>query len=367
MLRSLWQLQAVDAGIRTDRVLSMRVALNFSKYTTPPLRAQFLTALADRLRDLPGVRSAGGAGTFPMNDGGSFLAGVRVQGQPEVEAARLPRAEIQSATAGYFQTVGIPLIRGRLIEDRDLAERESVAVISDSMARQFFADADPVGKRISTDNGQRWITIVGVVGDVRSDALDVTPRPTMYAPFGPDAFGTMWIVASTDGDPAQLTPLARQALREIDPALPAYSIAPLAAAVSDSVAQRRFSMLLLAAFAGVALFLAAVGIYGVVAYGVTQRTQEIGVRMAIGAERRDVLTLVIGGGLKLALLGVAIGLAGALALSRLIEAMLFDVRPFDPPSYAATAVLLLAIAALACYLPARRAMNVDPIIAIRQE
>jgi putative ABC transport system permease protein len=189
----------------------------------------------------------------------------------------------------------------------------------------------------------------------------------MYVPFGQDGFGTMWIVASTGEDPTQLTSLARQTLRDIDPALPAYSVAPLTTVVSDSVAERRFSMLLLAVFASVALFLAAVGIYGVVAYGVTQRTQEIGVRMAMGAERRNILTLVLGGGLRLALAGVVIGLAGALALSRLIETMLFNVQPFDPPSYAATALLLLAIAALACYVPARRAMRVDPIIAIRQE
>jgi putative ABC transport system permease protein len=187
----------------------------------------------------------------------------------------------------------------------------------------------------------------------------------MYVPFKQDVFSTMWVVARTTGDPGQLTSAARDAVRELDRGLPAYSIVPLDTVVSESVAQQRFSMLLLTLFALVALFLAAVGLYGVVAYTVSQRTQEIGLRMAIGARPGDVLKMIVGGGMKLALAGVVIGLAAALAAANVVASMLFEVTPFDPVSYAATAAVILAVAALACYVPARRAMRVDPIVALR--
>jgi putative ABC transport system permease protein len=189
----------------------------------------------------------------------------------------------------------------------------------------------------------------------------------MYVPYRQDPFGTMWVLAQTTGDPNQMIAAARQVVRTIDSALPAYDATPLASAISESVAQRRFSMLLIGLFAGIALFLAAVGLYGVVAYTVTQRTQEIGVRMAIGARPAHVLRLVVGGGLKLAIAGVVLGTAVALIVARLIATMLFEVTPFDPASYLITAGVLLAVAALACYIPARRAMRVDPLVALRQE
>ncbi len=367
LLRSFARLVDVDPGFRADRVLAFRVSLPQLSYQGDEKRTAFFDTLLAKLEALPQVRAAGMTQTLPMR--GDYVLSVEIQGRPKPAPNDEPSANYRIASPNYFSALGIPLKRGRWFTPRDNMDKAPmVAVVDEAFVARHFPTEDPIGRGLDIGNGtDGYFEIVGVVGDVRLDALDGTPEPTMYVPFRQDTFGTMWIVASTDGDPAQLAPLARQTLRDIDPALPAYSTAPLASVVSDSVAQRRFSMLLLAALAGVALFLAAVGIYGVVAYGVTQRTQEIGVRMAIGAERRDVLALVIGGGLKLALFGVAIGLAGALALSRLIETMLFDVRPFDPPSYAATAVLLLAIAALACYVPARRAMNVDPITAIRQE
>jgi putative ABC transport system permease protein len=188
----------------------------------------------------------------------------------------------------------------------------------------------------------------------------------MYVPFKQDVFSSMWIVARTDGDPAALSATARQVIREIDRGLPAYSMTALEVVVSESVAQQRFSMLLLGLFALVALFLAAVGLYGVVAYTVSQRTQEIGLRMAIGAQRGDVLKMVVGGGMKLAVIGVVLGVVGALGLARLVASMLFEVTPFDPTSYALTAAVLLAVSAIACYVPARRAMRVDPIVALRE-
>ena len=186
-------------------------------------------------------------------------------------------------------------------------------------------------------------------------------------PFKQDVFSAMWVMAETGGDPQSAAGAVRQVLKELDPAVPAFSITPLATVVSDSIADRRFSMLLLTTFAVIALFLAAIGLYGVVAYGVTQRTREIGLRMAMGASPGDVLGLIVGGGMKLAVIGVAIGLAGAVALARVVEKMLFQVEPLDPGSYVATAAILLVVAAVACYVPARRAMRVDPLVALQQE
>jgi putative ABC transport system permease protein len=300
---------------------------------------------------------------------GDYMLSVEIQGRPAPPPGSELSANYRVVSPHYFSALSVPLKRGRAFTERDNADKAPmVALVDEAFVARHFPNEDPIGRGLDIGNGtDGFFEIVGVVGDVRSDSLDAKPSPTMYVPYRQDVFGTMWVVTRTDGDPGHLTSAVRQTVRAIDPGLPAYSISPLADVVSESVGQRRFSMLLLGGFALLALFLAAVGIYGIVAYSVTQRTQEIGVRMAIGAERSDVLALIVGSGMRLALVGVAIGLAGALALSRLIETMLFDVRPFDPASYAATAALLLAIAALACYVPARRAMRVDPIIAIRTE
>jgi putative ABC transport system permease protein len=200
---------------------------------------------------------------------------------------------------------------------------------------------------------------------MRHDGLDLRPTPTMYVPITQDAFGTFWVVARAAGEPTALSPVVRSVVREIDATLPTFSMSPLTDVISESVAQRRFSLLLLGVFAGVALCLAAVGLYGVVSYSVSLRTHEIGVRMAVGAGRGAVMALIVGGGMRLAFAGVVVGLAGALALSRLIEALLYEVGPFDAVSYVVTAAVLLAVAGVACYVPARRAMRVDPAIALR--
>jgi putative ABC transport system permease protein len=364
MLRSLWRLQSVDAGIHTDSILSMRVALNFSKYTTPPLRAQFLTALTDRLREIPGVRSAGGAGTFPMNDGGGFLAGVRIQGQPEIEVARLPRAEVQSATPGYFQTVGIPLLQGRLIDERDIADRESVAVISDSMARQFFPNAVPLGARISTDNGQRWMTIVGVVGDVRS-TLASQPSSTFYRPLAQAPLLTVMYLVRTSGDPASLIPQMQHTVHALDPQQPVDQFRTLDQVRSASLSAPRLTATLIGVFAGIALIITATGLAGVIAFSVNQRSQEFGVRIALGATPGSVLQMVLAQGLRLVLAGLVLGGLAAAALAGTIRVLLFDTAPTDIPTYAGVAVVLAIVALIACVLPARRASSVDPLVVLR--
>ena len=366
LLRSFARLTNVDPGFRPDNVLAFRVSLPAVSYPEDHNRVAFFENLLARLETHPQIRSAGMVQTLPMR--GDYMLSFTVQGRPAPKPGEGPSANHRVVSPHYFSALGIPLKRGRSFTERDVEKSPLVAVVDEAFVRKHFPDEDPIGRGIDIGNGaDGYYEIVGVVGSVRYDGLDASADPTMYVPFRQDVFSSMWVVAQAEGDPTHIMPVARQVVREIDPGLPTYSATPLATVVSASVGQRRFSMLLLGAFAMVALFLAAVGIYGVVAYSVSQRTQEIGVRIAIGAERRDVLTLIVGGGMKLALAGVVIGLAGALALSRYIATMLFDVTRFDPASYGATAAMLLAIAVLACYMPARRAMKVDPIIAMRQE
>jgi putative ABC transport system permease protein len=366
LLRSFSRITGVDPGFRADNVLAFRVTLPNKSYPEAHNRVAFYDALLAKLEESPHVRTAGMVQTLPMR--GDYVLSFAIQGRPPAKPGSEPSANYRSISPRYFQALGIPIKRGRAFTEQDQATSPKVAVIDEAFAQRHFPDEDPIGRGIDIGNGtDGFYQIVGVVGSVRYEELGTRPAPTMYVPSKQDDFSTMWIVVRTDGDPAILSPSARQAVKALDPSLPAYSIVRLSSVVSDSVAQRRFSMLLLAAFALVALFLAAIGLYGVVAYTVSQRTQEIGVRMAIGAQQSDVLRLVVGGGMKLAIVGVAVGLAGAVALARFVATMLFEVTPFDPASYGATAALLLGIAALACYMPARRAMRVDPLTALRQE
>jgi putative ABC transport system permease protein len=366
LLRSFARLTSVDPGFRPEHVLAFRVALPAASYTDDQQRAAFFTRLLEGLDALPDVTSAGATQSLPMR--GDYVLSFTIQGQPVPRPNEGPSANFRVASPNYFQTLGIPLVRGRAFNDRDQAKSPMVAIVDQKFVDRHFPDRDPIGQGIDIGNGSDgFYEIVGVVGSIRQANLETTPAPTMYIPFSQDPFSAAWVVARTEGDPTGLSAAVRQTVRSIDPTLPAFAMTPLTTVVSDSVAERRFSMLLLGLFAGIALFLAAVGLYGVVAYAVSQRTQEIGLRMAIGAQRGDVLRLVVGGGMKLAVVGVAVGIACALALAQLVAAMLYEVTPFDPASYSATALVLLAVAALACYVPARRAMRVDPIVALRQE
>jgi putative ABC transport system permease protein len=366
LLRSFAKLANVDPGFQADRVLTFQVALPQPSYPDDPRRVAFFDRLLEKLGASPGVRAAGMVQTLPMR--GGYVLTFDVEGRPPAKPGEEPSANHRAVNPDYFNTLGIPLRRGRAFTAADAEKTQFVSLIDEAFVRKHFANEDPIGKRIKIGNGaDSPYEIVGIVGDVHYEGLDSTAGPTMYVPFKQDVFGQMWILARTDGDPAQLSSVAQQAVREIDPTLPAFSMSPLATVVSDSIAQRRFSMLLLGLFAVVALFLASVGLYGVVSYTVSQRTREIGLRLAIGATPGNVLRMVLGGGMKLAVVGVLIGLAGALALTQLIATMLFDIERFDPMSYGLTALILLAVAALACYVPARRAMRVDPIVALQQE
>ena len=366
LLRSFGRITGVDPGFRADNVLAFRVTLPNKSYPEEHNRVAFFDALLAKLATLPQVRAAGMVQAIPMR--GDYVLSFDIQGRPPSKPNASPSANYRSVSPDYFRTLNIPVKRGRAFTGQDVEKSPMVAVVDEAFVNRHFPNEDPIGRGIDIGDGtDGFYQIVGVVGSVRYDGLGSSPEPTMHVPFKQGVFSTMWIVARTDGDPVQQSSAVRQAVTSIDPSLPAYSIASLASIVSDSVAQRRFSMLLLGMFALIALFLAAIGLYGVVAYSVNQRTQEIGVRMALGAQRADVFRLIVGGGMTLAVVGVILGLAGALAAARVVETMLFGVTPFDPASYGTTAGVLLAVAALACYLPARRAMRVDPLAALRQE
>jgi len=366
LLRSFDKLINVDPGFRADHVLAFQVSLPGTTYSQDAQRMAFFDSLLEKLDATPGISIAGMVQSLPVRS--NYVLTFTVLGRPEPPPGQEASANHRAVGPGYFGALGIPLKQGRLLTARDTEMAPMVAVVDEAFVRRFFPNESPIGHGIDIGNGSTGAyEIVGVVGDVRYGGLAEAPAPTMYVPYKQDVFSSMWVVARTGGDPLAAAGAVRQTLRSLDPGVPAYSMTPLAAVVDESVAGRRFSMLLLGVFAIIALFLAAIGLYGVVGYGVTQRTREIGLRIAMGASHGDVVRLIVGGGMKLALAGVAIGLAGAIGLARLVQAMLFEVEPVDPASYAVTSGVLLAVAVLACYVPARRAMRVDPLVALQQE
>jgi predicted permease len=363
LMRSFANVVNIDPGFRPDHVLAFQVGLPRTSYPGPREQLAFFGRLLARLRQTPGVQSVGMTQDLPMR--GAFALTFSVQGRA-VEPGDEPTAQYRAVTQDYFQTLAIPSVRGRTFAERE--PDPMVAVVDEAFVERHFPEEDPIGRSIHIRNSRDGVyEIVGVVGEVRNGGLDAAAAPTVYVPFQQDVFSTMWVMVKTADHPSQLAAAARLAVRDVDPSLPAFAMTPLEDVVWQSVAQRRFAMLLLVIFALVALFLAAVGLYGVVAYTVSQRTREIGLRMAMGAQRGDVLRMVVGGGMKLALIGVVLGIGGALSLASLVASLLFGVTPFDPPSYAATAVLLLGVAAIACYVPARRAMRMDPLQALRHD
>jgi len=367
LLRSFDKLVNVNPGFDPTGVLAFQVSLPGPSYKTPESHHTFFDNLIGRLEAQPGMQSAAAVQTLPLR--GNYVLSFDIRGRAPLKPGDAPSANYRLITPRYFETLSIPVLRGRAFTTQDSATGQHVAIVDEAFVKKHFGDENPIGQGVNIGNGvDGYYDIVGVVGSAHYGGLDSTADPTMYVPMAQDDFSTMWVLARVKaGDPAQLAGAARQAVRDLDQGLPAYSVTPLATVVSDSVAQRRFSMLLLVLFAGVALFLAAVGLYGVVAYTVSQRTREIGLRMAIGAEPGHVMSMIVGGGMKLVLLGVTIGVAGALAFSRLVRTLLFNVAPSDPASYALTALLLIVVAAIACYVPARRAMRVDPLIAMQVE
>jgi putative ABC transport system permease protein len=374
MLRSFSSLRSVNPGFRTDHALTLRVSL-------PVPAGQITTADEDRfmsfydralarLSELPGVTAVGATNMIPLDGNGTDRL-IEIEGYVPRDAADMPDAQNRQATPGWFAAMGIPLVRGRLIEGSDNDKAQRVVVVSEAFVKQFFPNGDAIGKRIrlgKLTSEFPWATIVGVVGDVRGFALDEPPLPTMYWPVAQiRQTPSLAIVMRTEGDPAALATTVRQAIAEVDRAQPIYDMQPLDQLVAKSLDQRRFTLTLMLLFGVIALVLSAIGIYGVMAFAVTQRTQEIGIRMALGASAMDVLKMVVGSGMFLAAIGVVVGLIGAFALTRLMASLLFGVSPTDLMTFGFVTAGLLMVALLACYIPARRATKVDPLVALRYE
>ncbi len=369
LIRSFRQLQHVNPGFTPQNTLSMNLALPLTKYSEPQKRDAFYKDALREIRRLPGVVSAGAVSILPLsgnNSSGSF----NIEGRSVPPGQSMPHGDRWSATTDYFSTMKIPLIRGRYFDDRDTAESMPVAILDETMVRKYWPNEDPLGKRISYEGGQsnpKWREVVGIVGHVKHRGLEGESRVQYYIPHSQMANSNMYLVIRANNDAASLTGAVRSTIGRLDKDLPLYRVSAMEQLVSDSMAQRRFAMLLLGIFALVALAIAAVGLYGVMSYSTTRRSHEIGLRMALGAQANDVLKLILRQGMTLVLIGVALGVAGAFALTRFMANLLFGVKATDPITFAAIAALLTLIALLACFLPARRATKVDPMVALRYE
>jgi putative ABC transport system permease protein len=365
--RSLMRLLGVSLGFDPKQVVAGRISLPAARYPQPPQRVAFFHDLVERVHHLPGVVSAAATSELPLEGGRNGT--VVIEGQPvRRDMWSSPLVESCFVTPRYFETVRIPLLSGRDVAETDTPDTPSVAVINETMARRFWPHQDALGKRFRyNDPDAKWITVVGVAGDVREFDLAQPPTPEAYYPESQLMFADLVLVVRTANDPLAQVPAIRKTLAGVDSALPWYRVQPVSDLVAGSSHQKRFLALLLALFAGVALALAAVGIYGVVSYSVSQRTREIGIRMAFGARVRDVLGMVFNEGARLTAGGVAAGMLGAWALSRYLGSLLYGVRPTDLLTYALAGVLLTLVGLAACLLPARRAARVDPMVALRHE
>jgi putative ABC transport system permease protein len=368
-IRSVIKLQQVDPGFRTDNILTMRLDLNFTKYTGERISG-FWKRVEERLKAQPGVLSVGGAATFPLNERAPFTTSLEIEGRPVPPGAPQPRADVRLATPDYFSTIGQPVLAGRTFNSGDgslLAPHtgtdELVVIVNQSMARHHWPGQDPLGKRVSDGEGFT-ATVVGVVADARQQ-LDRAPADELYLPmFHSRQLSTNWLVRSAV-DPAVMEQQIRTVVRALDPDQPVDHFRTLAEVRSATLESPRLTATLLASFGLLALVITAAGIAGVVAFSVNQRTQEFGIRMALGAQRANVLAMVVRQGLQFVLIGLAIGLAGALVVTRLLTRLLFGIEPTDGLTFLAVSMVIVAVAALACFVPARRAASVDPMVALR--
>jgi putative ABC transport system permease protein len=369
LMKSFLRLQEVDAGFRPDGVLTLRIALPQARYPQPAQVRTFYRDLLDRIEKLPGVDGAGAVSVLPL--GGQSSSGTTTVDSPAVDPQNAsPEADWRVVTPGYFRGMGIALISGRYFDQRDIETAQPVAIIDETMARTYWPNQDAVGKRLKRGGAQStnpWMTIVGVVRHVRHRTLEASSRVQLYWPHTQTPVANMSLVIRSLADPRALANAVQKQVLAIDSDLPIYRVRTMLEWMAASVARRRLSMLLLAIFAGAALVLAAVGIYGVMSYSVAQRAHEMGIRMALGATRAHILRLVLGQSLSLAAAGVVAGGAGSLLLMRLISNLLFDVKPADPANLLLVAALLTMVALLASYIPARRATLVDPLNTLRQE
>lgn len=366
LLTSFYRLQQVDPGFDAEHVLTAEVFPNWSKYRSRESQRQLFTGILDRLTTSPGVESAAVASSFPMASEVGAQQRFEIDGRRYEDPDLRPELESRVVSADYFKTVGIPLISGRVFNDLDDAETLPVAVVSRSLADREWRESNPVDQRITLDNGETWLTIVGVVADVREHGLEHEPPDTLYRPFRQGGRPTRVLVRART-NPMALSNQVRDAVHAVDPDQPVENFRTLEQTRRGMLATRRLTMVLLGLFAALALIITVTGVAAVIATSVSQRTREFGLRLALGAEPGSVLTAVMHQGLSLVILGLVIGLAGALAFGRVLSSFLFNTDPIDPVTFVAVSVLLVVSALAACFLPARRAMGVDPMVALRSE
>jgi putative ABC transport system permease protein len=369
LIKSFSRLLAVDPGYKPDRVMTAILVLPQARYVDAGARVEFWRKLVEEVRRMPGVEAAGAVAGMPLS-GGVPEVSVRIEGVTLGPGVAKPLAEVLPATTEFLATMGIPVVRGRTWTASEAVGARRVAVVSETAAERFWPGQDPIGKRIGTEweQGAPWYEVVGVSKSTRDYALDLPARPAMYVPMEQmRRFTPQFLTVRTAAAPKTFAAPLRQAVERVDKDQSIYVLMGMQELLDNSVAQRRFGVVTLGVFGAMALILAAAGIYGVVSYSVTRRTQEIGVRMAMGAHTSDIARMVVGHGLKLTAVGVGVGLAGALAATRLLAGLLYGVKATDPAIFAAVPLLLGAVEALACWLPARRAMRVDPMTALRSE
>jgi putative ABC transport system permease protein len=376
MIRTLWQLRSVRPGFDSSNVLTMTVAVPRGRFPTPSGEINFFREVLERVKALPGIEEAGAIDSLPLDGGGSHQP-FSIEGRPVLPMADQPEVDVREISPGYLRTMHVPIIRGRDIAESDAAGRPGVVVISDALARRFWPDEDPLGKHLTlTFFGDTPREIVGIVGNVKTDALNETrPVDTIYmsvnqlsAPKGQawDSFG-LSLAVRAKSDPHNAATAVTDAIHQVGPDIPVTAVLSMDDLIEQSVSPQRFNVMLLATFAGLALLLAAIGIYGVLSYAVRRRVREIGIRMALGATQSDILRLVITDGMKPILLGVTVGLVAAFALSRLVASLLFGVPPTDPLTFTAVALLLVVVGVAANTLPAYRATRVQPTQTLREE
>jgi len=363
MLRTFLQLNRVNPGFQTEHLLTMKIALPSGEYPRLDQTSAYLDRLLERLRALPGVQSVAAASTLPLSgesDWGTFL----IVGREAPDWTKASAASWRGVSVDYFRTLRIPLLRGREFTLAD-AKNQNAIIVNEAMAKKFWPRTDPIGHQVLNRDQRNPLQVIGVVADTKGTRLDADAQPEMYTLIR--GFWYTFLVLRTNQDPASIVSDARAQVAALDSGVPVYQVATMDQLLSTSVAPQRFNLFLLSIFAALALTLAAIGIYGVLSFGVSRRTHEIGVRMALGAHPRDILRLIIQQGMKLVFIGIIFGIVVSIALTRFMSALLFQVSAVDPLTFAGVAVLLVLVALAACYIPARRAMRVDPMVALRYE
>ncbi len=367
LIKSFIRLQQTETGIKAENLLTMGVALPQAKYSTPQAVPVFYRQMLERIAALPGVEAAGAISLLPIQQTGTN-GSIAIEGQGSYPPGQAPLAEYRTVSPDYFRAMGIPLLNGRFLDERDQEKSAPAILVNQALVNSFLEGRDPVGTRIQAGSSD-WITIVGVVRDVKQSGIATPPRPEIYFPYTQvgNFVRSMSLVVRSSLDTATLVAAIRREVQAVDPAQPIHNIRTMEAVIARSVSDSRLNMILLSIFASVAVALAVIGIYSVMSYTVTQSTRDIGIRMALGAKRGDIVRMVVGQGLGLTSIGVVAGLGSSFALMRFVESLLFGVSATDATTFAAVPLLLIAVSALACFIPARRATRIDPIVALRYE